>query len=223
MLVTMKNNKRYTRTSGPITIETRMRRALSRNTANYSWNFKYFANRLGIRYLSNTRSFVLWIYWNRYGFQNSGRPRISRSLGRVECEIRNSIVTLVGLYTKRIHIKVKVSKEIRAIGIAGNTIRAWSDRIRFSLRQFIDHNEIHASIFRINVIPLSGDEIIKKKKICEFSRANILCEYILENFYTLKILELRRQMQLHLLWNYGTCFHNFWIRKKFILCFLVLI
>lgn len=202
MPVTMKNNKRYTRTSGPITIETRMRRALSRNTANYSWNFKYFANRLGIRYLSNTRSFVLWIYWNRYGFQNSGRPRISRSLGRVECEIRNSIVTLVGLYTKRIHIKVKVSKEIRAIGIAGNTIRAWSDRIRFSLRQFIDHNEIHASIFRINVIPLSGDEIIKK--IYEFSRANILCEYILENFYTLKILELRRQMQLHLLWNYGT-------------------
>lgn len=164
MPVTMKNNKRYTRTSGPITIETRMRSALSRNTANYSWNFKYFANRLGIRYLSNTRSFVLWIYWNRYGFQNSGRPRISRSLGRVECEIRNSIVTLVGLYTKRIHIKVKVSKEIRAIGIAGNTIRAWSDRIRFSLRQFIDHNEIHASIFRINVIPLSGDEIIKKKK-----------------------------------------------------------
>ena len=181
MPVTMKNNKRYTRTSGPITIETRMRSALSRNTANYSWNFKYFANRLGIRYLSNTRSFVLWIYWNRYGFQNSGRPRISRSLGRVECEIRNSIVTLVGLYTKRIHIKVKVSKEIRAIGIAGNTIRAWSDRIRFSLRQFIDHNEIHASIFRINVIPLSGDEIIKK--IYEFSRANILCEYVLENFY----------------------------------------
>lgn len=216
----MKNNKRYTRTSGPITIETRMRRALSRNTANYSWNFKYFANRLGIRYLSNTRSFVLWIYWNRYGFQNSGRPRISRSLGRVECEIRNSIVTLVGLYTKRIHIKVKVSKEIRAIGIAGNTIRAWSDRIRFSLRQFIDHNEIHASIFRINVIPLSGDEIVKKKNMRIFASEYPLwiCFRKFLYFYTLKILELRRQMQLHLLWNYGTCFH-----KKFILCFLVLI
>lgn len=202
----MKNNKRYTRTSGPITIETRMRRALSRNTANYSWNFKYFANRLGIRYLSNTRSFVLWIYWNRYGFQNSGRPRISRSLGRVECEIRNSIVTLVGLYTKRIHIKVKVSKEIRAIGIAGNTIRAWSDRIRFSLRQFIDHNEIHASIFRINVIPLSGDEIVKKKNMRIFASEYPLwiCFRKFLYFYTLKILKLRRQMQLHLLWNYGT-------------------
>lgn len=206
MPVTMKNNKRYTRTSGPITIETRMRRALSRNTANYSWNFKYFANRLGIRYLSNTRSFVLWIYWNRYGFQNSGRPRISRSLGRVECEIRNSIVTLVGLYTKRIHIKVKVSKEIRAIGIAGNTIRAWSDRIRFSLRQFIDHNEIHASIFRINVIPLSGDEIVKKKNMRIFASEYPLwiCFRKFLYFYTLKILKLRRQMQLHLLWNYGT-------------------
>lgn len=40
-------------------------------------------------------------------------------LGRVECEIRNSIVTLVGFYTKRIHIKVKVSKEIRGMALPG--------------------------------------------------------------------------------------------------------
>lgn len=106
-----------------ITIETRMRRALSRNTANYSWNFKYFANRLGIRYLSNTRGFV-----SEYiGIDTGSKTRKATNfteLGRVECEIRNSIVTLVGFYTKRIHIKVKVSKEIRGMALPGNTIRA---------------------------------------------------------------------------------------------------